>query len=55
MLRRASTKVLVTVTSLQAGSIHCSRLDHTAYTVISFGWHLDAALHLSLKKDSTRK
>lgn len=55
MVIRVSTKVLTTVTSLQAGSIHCSILDHSAYTFIIFGWHLDTALCLSLKKDITRK
>lgn len=55
MVRRVSTEVLFTVTSLQAGSIPCSILDHTARTLIIFGWHSDTALHLSLKKDITRK
>lgn len=55
MVRRVSTKVLATVTNLQAGSIHCPILAHAAYTPIIFGWHSDTALHLSLKKGITRK
>ena len=55
MQRRVSAKMLLTITSLQAGSIHCSILDHTACTFIVFGWHSVTALHLSLKKEITRK
>lgn len=55
MQRRVSAKVFFTMTSLQAGSIHCSIPDHSACTFILFGWCSDTALHLSLKEEITRK
>jgi len=55
MQERVSAKVLLTIISLQAGSIHCSIPDHTACTFILFRWRSDTALHLSLKKEITRK